>query len=236
MKKFLILFLMSCSVITTLAQVNQEFMQLQKKANAGNAKAQCELADCYWYGEKGVAINYEQAAIWYSKSAKQNYAPALVAYGMCYIMGKGVPPVAYRAVEEFTKAAKLGDSDGLYYLAGCYLEGRGVSLDQKKAFELFQKTADKGNEYAYTSMGECYYYGKGVKRNYAEAVKWFLKNAESNEPMAYAMYHLSRCYRFGRGVETDEKKAEYWQNKAIAYDSDGQVIDGIKQLEKELKD
>lgn len=78
---------MSCSVITTLAQVNQEFMQLQKKANAGNAKAQCELADCYWYGEKGVAINYEQAAIWYSKSAKQNYAPALVAYGMCYIMG-----------------------------------------------------------------------------------------------------------------------------------------------------
>ena len=54
--------------------------------------------------------------------------------------------------------------------------------------------------------------------------------------MAYAMYHLSRCYRFGRGVETDEKKAEYWQNKAIAYDSDGQVIDGIKQLEKELKD
>ena len=162
---------MSCSVITTLAQVNQEFMQLQKKANAGNAKAQCELADCYWYGEKGVAINYEQAAIWYSKSAKQNYAPALVAYGMCYIMGKGVPPVAYRAVEEFTKAAKLGDSDGLYYLAGCYLEGRGVSLDQKKAFELFQKSADKGNEYAYTSMGECYYYGKGVKRNYAEAVK-----------------------------------------------------------------
>ena len=85
-------------------------------------------------------------------------------------------------------------------------------------------------------MGECYYYGKGVKRNYAEAVKWFLKNAESDEPMAYAMYHLSRCYRFGRGVETDEKKAEYWQNKAIAYDSDGQVIDGIKQLEKELKD
>ena len=221
--------------LNVLAQNTSEFQQLMKKAKAGNAKAQYELGDCYWYGDDGAIQSYEQAAIWYAKSANQGYAPAQVAYGLCYVLGKGVPPVGFRAFEEFEKAAKQGDSEGQYYLAGCYLEGRGVDVDPKKAFELFSKSAKQGYAEAYTSIGECYYYGKGVKRDYAEAVRWFLKNAETEEPSAYALYHLSRCYRFGRGVEANEEKAEYWQNKAIAYDSDGSIIEGIKKLENELK-
>ena len=115
------------------------------------------------------------------------------------------------------------------------MEVMGVDVDPKKAFELFSKSAKQGYAEAYTSIGECYYYGKGIKRDYAEAVRWFLKNAETEEPSAYALYHLSRCYRFGRGVEANEEKAEYWQNKAIAYDSDGSIIEGVKKMENELK-
>ena len=46
-----------------------------KKAEAGDAEAQCNLGSCYYEG-KGVNQDYKEAVKWYRKSAEHGYADA----------------------------------------------------------------------------------------------------------------------------------------------------------------
>ncbi len=46
-----------------------------KAANLGNAEAQKQLGDCYFYGI-GISENLDQAIYWYKKAVEQNYLEA----------------------------------------------------------------------------------------------------------------------------------------------------------------
>ena len=60
--------------------------ELLQHANAGDAKAQFELALCYING-KGVDKNQALAFEWHEKSAEQGYVEAQFALGLYYFFG-----------------------------------------------------------------------------------------------------------------------------------------------------
>ena len=64
MKRNLIIFVAFLAVIPSCYA--DDFTKTLEKAERGNAKAQNELAEKYLCGD-GVALDYEQAAVWYAK-------------------------------------------------------------------------------------------------------------------------------------------------------------------------
>lgn len=75
-----------------------------KKAQAGDADAQYNLAICYDEG-KGTSKDEKQAAHWYAQAAEQGDADAQFSLGVCYHEGKGVDKDDEKAIELWTKAA-----------------------------------------------------------------------------------------------------------------------------------
>jgi len=57
--------------------------ELVERAEAGDAKAQIGLAQCYGSGA-GVAKDEKEAVKWYTKSAEQGNANAQFNLGVCY--------------------------------------------------------------------------------------------------------------------------------------------------------
>jgi TPR repeat protein len=60
-----------------------------KRAEAGDAKAQCDLGVFYYKGD-GVTQDYKEAVKWLTKSAEQGNLIASYILGHCYYFGKGV--------------------------------------------------------------------------------------------------------------------------------------------------
>lgn len=87
----------------------EEEVLFKENAERGNAKAQCEAGNAYYYG-KGVTQNYQEAVKWYKSAAKQRCAEAQYNLGFCYASGKGVEKNYAEAVKWYRKAwlRKLG--------------------------------------------------------------------------------------------------------------------------------
>ncbi len=76
----------------------QEFAELQKKAEAGDAGAQSSLGEMYANG-KGVPKDAAKAVEWFQKAAAQGFAGAQARLGWMYQNGEGVPEDRAKAVE-----------------------------------------------------------------------------------------------------------------------------------------
>ena len=61
----------------------------RKAAEQGQARAQDNLGDCYYYGN-GIEQDYQTAVEWYRKAAEQRYARAQYDLGYCYEQGQGI--------------------------------------------------------------------------------------------------------------------------------------------------
>ena len=92
---------------------------LTEAANAGHAKAQWKLGNCYRDGG-GVSKNEYEAINWYRKSAEQGCSEGQHNLGWCYAHGKGVTPNDYEAVKWYRKAAEHGAAKAQWNLGMCY--------------------------------------------------------------------------------------------------------------------
>jgi len=72
--------------------------------------AQYSLGLIYYDG-KGVLRDYNEAAKWFTKAAKQGHADSQFFLGQMYYEGKGVSENYNEAVKWFTKAAEQGHKD-----------------------------------------------------------------------------------------------------------------------------
>lgn len=81
--------------------------ELVKKAEAGDAKAQCDLGSVYCLGD-GVTKDYKEAVKWWTRGAEQGNAKAQCALGVCYYEGDGVAKDYKEALKWLTKAAEQG--------------------------------------------------------------------------------------------------------------------------------
>ncbi len=84
-------FLLALCAVVTVDVSAQSRRKLLKSAEAGDAEAQCKLAECYMWGQKSyfgtsfeVASDYDEAEWWLLESARQGYADAYSDLGILY--------------------------------------------------------------------------------------------------------------------------------------------------------
>jgi len=87
-----------------------DFDALRRKAEAGDPKAQFDLAEAYSEGN-GVAKDFGQGMEWLKKSATQGYPGAQVVLGIIFQKGINTEKDPSEAAKWYRKAAKQADKD-----------------------------------------------------------------------------------------------------------------------------
>lgn len=87
-----------------------DFDALRRKAEAGDAKAQFDLAEAYSLGN-GVSKDSIKGMEWLKKSAQQGFAGAQVVLGIVYQKGINIEKDPSEAARWYQKAARQGDKD-----------------------------------------------------------------------------------------------------------------------------
>jgi hypothetical protein len=113
-----------CAIASVLLPAQaQDTATLQRKAQAGNAEAQYQLAGAYFSGE-GVARDPKQGLVWLRKSAGQGYVWAEKALGVMYLKGEQtVSQNPHEAAVWFRKAARQQNKPAQASLAQMLADG-----------------------------------------------------------------------------------------------------------------
>ncbi len=187
-----------------------EFLELKKKAEAGDAKAQNTLAIRYEKGD-GVEKNMLEAVKWYNKSAEQGNKFAQYNLGLCYQHAKGVEKDYSKALEWFKKAESQGHEKSKEKVK----EIQKLLDEQKKTVveeEIEEEYVEDQQGKEFFEEGLNYYNGNGVKKDYKQAFdKFEMATWFENRN---AQYYLGQCYKYGRGVEYNKWLAFKWYKKA----------------------
>ena len=112
----------------------------QKAADQGNASAQNNIGDLYYWGN-GVKQDYEEAMKWYRKAAAQGNAIAQMNIGHLYDQGKGVKQDYEEAMKWYRKVAAKGNVAAKENLARVREKISQAGTSQKKSSGCFITTA-----------------------------------------------------------------------------------------------
>ena len=134
MNRILVLFIAFCLSALSYGQ-NAETL---RKANAGDAKAQYDIAETYLDGMYGAEKNDEKFVYWLKKSANNGYARAQYHLGELYCFGEhGV----YKDKSEYLRWAKKAAYNG--YDPACYSLGLHFKeIDKQEAIYWLKKGMD----------------------------------------------------------------------------------------------
>ena len=134
MNRILVLFIAFCLSALSYGQ-NAETL---RKANAGDAKAQYDIAETYLDGMYGAEKNDEKYVYWLKKSANNGYAKAQYDLGELYCYGEhGV----YKDKSEYLRWAKKAAYNG--YEPACYSLGLHFKeIDKQEAIYWLKKGMD----------------------------------------------------------------------------------------------
>lgn len=190
-------------------------IELEEKAQQGNAAAQYALAKIYCLG-KGVEPNEELSNKYLVKSAEQGYTAALYTLGKRYLNGNmsGVPQYDL-AHKYFVLAADKGHINAIFHVGLDYLLGRGVLQNVSKGLLYVEDAAKENDESALNFLGIMYRDGRyNQQQNPRKAFDYFLRNALQGN--ADAQSYLGQCYMYGFGTEKDGQKAFEWLKKSAS--------------------
>ncbi len=126
----------------------------QQAALLGNAEAQFDLGYAYYKGE-GTERDYTTAAMWFKRSARQQFAKAQYNLAYCYMNGRGVPRDYDKASNLLHRSAENNYQRAQQTLADCYAKGILVEQDEGES-RRWQERADanKGDRPAVAAMPE----------------------------------------------------------------------------------
>ena len=176
-----VLALVLCVSAAAIAKSKGIDPALVAKAKAGDAEAQDQLGEMYYFGE-GVPRDYAQAANWYRKAAEQGDADSQYRLGGLFHFGWGVPQDNAQAFAWMKKAAEQEDADAENYLSVFYLKGWGVPKDEAHAVFWFHRAAEDGNASSQYFLGLAFEYGlNGVPQDYALAYYWLDLAAQESD-------------------------------------------------------
>jgi len=204
---------------------DSELEKLQEEALKGDAYAQYQLGEKYFFGD-GLPKDAAKAVEWYQKAATQGHAASQYSLGVMYGSGEGVQEDAAKAVGWYHKAAAQGHPVAQYHLGVRYGNGYGVPKDVAKAIEWYHKAAAQGYARAQFNLGVMYKNGEGVPKGTTKAFEWFQKAADQGH--AEAQMRLGAMYFSGEGVLKDfTKAAEWFQKAATKGDAPAQAFLGL---------
>lgn len=199
----------------------EEINELKKAAEAGDARAQYDLAKVYYSDlVKDGAYNEKQALYWFEKAAEQGFADAQYWYGHCLKCGVGIRFSNKRsAVVWFEKAAEQGHTAAQKELYRAYIDGVNCERNYGKALRWLKSvidTEDREAEYELASLYESGTVvkdinGKQILPDLALAFDRYLSSAEKGYFLA--MEKVGDFYRGGKGIDRSLEKAADWYLK-----------------------
>ena len=113
-----------------------DFARVLQLAEAGDAKAQLQLAGFYRSG-RGVPRDDQAAIRWYRAAAEKGFAEAQFELGKVFDTGVGGPRDPFEAVRWYRLAAQQGLGRAQYNLGSMHGNGEGVPVDYVKAYMWF---------------------------------------------------------------------------------------------------
>lgn len=195
----------------------EQFEELLKRAESGDAEAQYAVS-CAYYNGNGIERDVIKSAEWVKRSAEQGYLSAMYDYGWQLSNGAGVEQDFYEAAKWYKKAADRGHAGAQNNLGVCFAYGNGVDQSYEEAAKYYAMAADGGDEVALSNLAGYYFNGTGVKQDYSKAYELYKKSAEKGYKDAEV--GLARCYEKCADVR-DPKKAFELYTKAA---EDGDAI------------
>lgn len=190
--------------------------KIKDAAVAGDATSQNIIGEWYYNGNH-YTQDYKKALEWWSRAAKQNFAPAIGNMAICYQTGHGVEADSVRAtklyIESITKGntellnrqLELADKGNVFsnaLLAECYLEGAGnmVKKNPEEAVPYMDVLIKAGHidlaRQAGLILTKC--------KRFADAYNYFQKGIPANDSICY--YYVGAALLEGRGVAKNEKR------------------------------
>lgn len=193
--------------------------ELEKFAKEGDAQAQFEVGEDYYYGDRDLTPNVAKAATWYYMATLQGHAQAkerLYSYYSKELEGlaeKGQMEAQVAIGDHYLYARRVrkSTSDAAKWYNRAAFQGSEKAKKQLFSFynEELKKHAENGYAEAQYALGQCFQYGYEVDPSYSEAMKWYMKGAaqghkESDEAL-YGFYNKELERRAKQG----ETKAQY---------------------------
>ena len=191
---------------------------LRARAEAGDPKAQFELARRLWInGRRATKQQKLEAMKWYRSAAEAGHRAAQAALGGIFI-DEDSP--FYDVAEGFRwmiRAAEQGHRGVQYFLGVHFATGEMVEADPKRALYWYGKAAAAGDAEAQYNIGMMYWSGEGVRKNAATARQWIRKAGRNGEYLAIML--LADAYETGElGFRINSKQAKYWQERKRRFD------------------
>lgn len=165
-------------------------------AQAGNALAQYELGNLYFYA-KDSEKDVEKAFELYYKAAMQGLEEAFFNVAYMYGQGEGTSKNQNEAFKWYQKSAEYGNMVGQYNLGLYYQYGYGPIKDIDKALYWYRKSAEQGYEHAKERLSELNWDNKPSPTpvNKLASLTW----------LTYEPITKQKDYSFKIGVKSDSK-------------------------------
>lgn len=154
-----------------------EIDQLRADAEAGEAVAQNNLGNRYYFGN-GVEQDYARANELYLQAANQGLPEAQSNLAWSYWNGEGVEVDDAEAMRLAQLAADQGNAIGMRLLGLGYYHGRGHVQDRARAAQLWAEAANLGDATSAYNMGLIVRDGDGVLQDSDLAILWFERAEE----------------------------------------------------------
>jgi TPR repeat protein len=158
----------------------------------------------------GVEPNDQAAAYWFYKDAADGGNVGMVALGMLYAAGRGVPQDWIAAVYWWQRAAPTHPL-AARLIGDAYLCGYGVAASNELALAAYKHALKGGDVSAAIQLGHMYA-NSCAPPDDEEAVKSYRHAADEGYPEAQVA--LSALILVGRGAPPDPHEAYYWARLA----------------------
>ncbi len=154
--------------------------ELQKKAEAGDAAAQAELAETFMklgnsLRQAGNEADYRESARWAAAAAEQGNGRGMWLMGLAHEHGRGVPKDGGKAAAWYRKGAEAGDAACQNSLGTALINGVMCPKDSGEGYRWIRKSAEQGYGLGMKNLGQCFQYGEGCGEDMEEAVRWYEK-------------------------------------------------------------
>ncbi len=194
---------------SSLSEVKEAQIWLQKAAEQGDSKAQWLLSQLLLTGSREVKKDLRLAFTWCQKAAESGFAPAQALFGLLHVRIKKPK----EAVRWWLKAAEQGDPEAQFNLATALTTGVGVQPNSDQAFEWFLKAACQGILPAQAKVGLLYATGDGVGVDLIEAFKWFAIARRRGDKTAMVNGKKSEAVLSVAQVKEGLRRATAWTDR-----------------------
>jgi len=189
----------------------ESLASIQSKALAGDIHYQGVLAIFHKFGEKGLAVDLQEAERWAKLAAEKQGSIGLCTLAALELekgngqRGRFLYDEAYLH-SNLRSVVKNEDPIALFCMG--MIEIDNPPRNFPKGIRHLTKSAEMGFSTAQATLGMIYFTGIGVKKNPEKAIKWCASAAGDKLPLG--MFYLGMAYSIGDGIPINDDYALRW--------------------------